>query len=56
MPDESGVVIGTGNSVCADCGVGHFANVSGLAQCDPCATGSYADETGLITCELCGIG
>ena len=56
MPDASGAVTGTGNSVCADCDVGHFANVSGLAQCEPCAPGSYADEVGKIDCDLCGIG
>ena len=44
-----------GSSAPRACGVGSFANVSGLANCFDCEPGSFQDERGATTCKVCSI-
>ena len=44
-----------GSSAPRECGVGSFANVSGLANCFDCRPGSYQDQTGATGSLACPI-
>ena len=53
---EEGKYAEPGAEKCEPCGVGTFANESGLASCHACATGSFSNVLGADGCELCGQG
>jgi len=53
---ESGKYANAGAEACAPCGVGTFANESGVASCHACDKGSFSNVLGADACELCGRG
>ena len=53
---EEGRYAEGGWTQCEPCGVGTFANDSGLATCIPCPKGSFSNVLGAGACELCGQG
>eukprot|EP00439_Symbiodinium_sp_Y106_P015533 s4863_g2.t1 len=53
---ESGKYAYAGAEACTPCGVGTFANESGMASCHACDRGSFSNVLGADACELCGRG